>query len=158
MLYLNFEEGNHFFLRITFILIPFCEPLFCFKIFAFPVFDLSFFFSNSYSMIAGDTVIVPGTLEEPTLGGGEKEEFRLKLLWKYYNYRGNTFFIRVRKLNTKYRLRTHHMSLPLKLFCHISRKLHAKQRCTYSSGTLTSPEPKAGMYFITFLYVDVIYH
>jgi len=73
-LYLNFEEGNNFSLRITFILIPFCEPLFCLKVFAFPIFDLSFFFSNSYSMIAGDAVIVPGTLEEPTLGPRRKRE------------------------------------------------------------------------------------
>lgn len=49
------------------------------------------------------------------------------MLWNYYNYRGNAFFIKVRKLNTKrYRLRTHCMSLPLKLFGNILRKLHAK--------------------------------
>lgn len=73
--YLNFVEGNDFSLRITFILIPFCEPLFCLKIF-----DLSLFFSNSYSMVSGDTVIVPGTLEEPALRPRKKKDkVRFKL-------------------------------------------------------------------------------
>lgn len=98
--YLNFVEGNDFSLRITFILIPFCEPLFCLKIFAYPIFDLSLFFSNSYSMISGDTVIVPGTLEEPALRPRQKKKTRLGLSCRESSTTTFSFCrdLRVRKL------------------------------------------------------------
>lgn len=83
-LYLNFVDKQHFCLRITFIFIPFGEPLFCLKVVAFPICDVSLLFSNSYSVIAGNTVFVPGTPEEPALRKEGKEQFRGKLLPKYY--------------------------------------------------------------------------
>lgn len=89
---LNFVD-KHFCLRVTFIFIPFGEPLFCLKVFAFPIFDLSLLFPNSYSVIAGDTVFVPGTPEEPALRKGGKEQFRCQLLPNYYNCRGSKFFL-----------------------------------------------------------------
>lgn len=104
-LYLNFVDKQHFSLRIAFIFIPFGEPLFCLKVWAFPIFDLSLLFANSYSVIAGDTVFVPGAPEEPALHTQGKQQFSSKLLPKYYECRGSKFFLhtnmQVRKLKTK---------------------------------------------------------
>lgn len=104
-LYLNVVDKQHFCLRITFIFIPFGEPLFCLKVLAFLIFDLSLLFSNSYSVIAGDTVIVPGPPEEPALRREGKEQLSSEFLPKYCNCRGSEFFLdtnmHVRKLKTK---------------------------------------------------------
>lgn len=90
---LNFVDKQHFCLRVTFIFIPFGEPLFCLKVFAIPIFDLPLLFANSYSVIAGDAVFVPGTPEEPALRRGGKEQLGCQLLPKYYNCRGTKFFL-----------------------------------------------------------------
>ncbi|KAL2302361.1 hypothetical protein Nmel_009787 [Mimus melanotis] len=49
--------------------------------------------SRQLSVIAGDTVFVPGTPEEPALHREGKEQFRSKLLPKSYNCRGSKFFL-----------------------------------------------------------------
>lgn len=102
---LNFVDKQCFCLRVTFIFIPFGEPLFCLRILAFPIFDLSLLFSNSYSVIAGDTVFVPGTPEEPALCREGEEQFMSKLLPKSCNCRGSKFLLhinmKVRKLKTE---------------------------------------------------------
>ncbi|KAF2985634.1 hypothetical protein EK904_012169 [Melospiza melodia maxima] len=63
------------------------------KVLAFPIFDVSLLLSNSYSVIAGDTVFVPGAPEEPALRTEGEQQFSSELLPKYYNSRGSKFFL-----------------------------------------------------------------
>lgn len=65
-------------LWVAFIFVPLCDPLFFFKVINILfIFDLSLFFPDPYSMVSGNTVIVPRAFEESTLEKRERERNQL---------------------------------------------------------------------------------